>query len=217
MNIRLDQKLIQSINAPELSTSMLIGLLSEYKDPRKKIHSLVKGGFLKSIKQGVYLVNQEIGLRPYSMEILANLIYAPSYISLETALSFYGFIPERVSTTTSISISKGRRFLTPVGEFIYHHVKESIYSEGVCLREVYQDTFCQFASPEKAILDFLYIREKKGKFTNSKKYFNYLIESYRLDSNLIKKTTSAKKLKALAELYNSEHVSWFMHELIKKP
>ncbi len=215
MNAKIDIKLLNHIKTSELTTSMLLGLLCNYKDPRKKIHSLVKSGLLQSIKQGVYVVSENLGLRPYSLEILANLIYGPSYISLESALSYYGFIPERVSTTTSICIGRNKRFSTPVGEFEYCHLKDLIYSDGVQLREVFKDSFCQFASPEKAILDFIYIRETGDEFKDSKGYFNYIIESYRLDINALKKETSVKKLKVLTQHYSSEHVSWFTCELIK--
>ena len=155
MNVKIDIKLLKGIKTPELTTSMLIGLLAHYKDPRKKIHSLVKSGVIKSIKQGVYIASQKLNLRAYSLEILANLIFGPSYISLESALSYYGFIPERVTATTSVCIGKSKRFLTPVGEFEYHHLKDTIYSSNVQLKEVFPDSFCQFASPEKAIFDFL--------------------------------------------------------------
>lgn len=97
-----------------------MGALSNYSDVRGKINSLSKKGIIKSLKQGVYLLNEELSFRPYSKEILANLIYGPSYISLETALSYYGFIPERVTTTTSICLGRGKSFSTPVSEFEYH-------------------------------------------------------------------------------------------------
>lgn len=215
MSTKSDISLLRSIKAPEITSSMLIGLLSSYRDPRKKIHSLVKSGFLKSVKQGVHVVSEDFGLRPYSLEILANLIYGPSYVSLESALSYYGIIPERVSATTSVCIGKGRKFSTPVGEFEYHHIKESIYSEGIQLREVFENSYCQFASPEKAVLDFLYLREKKAEFKDSKEYFSYVVESYRFDIATLIKTISKKKLKALSKCYLSEHISWFTSELLK--
>jgi len=166
--------LLRKLVNPEVTTSMLMALLSDYESPRKKMTSLKKKGLIKSIKQGVYLVKEDLGLRPYSKEVLANLIYGPSYISLETALSKYGFIPERVTTTTSISIGRGKSFSTPVGEFEYHNIKDSIYPVGVALKEVYQGVFCQYATAEKALLDFVHIRETKGEFKNPGEYFEYL-------------------------------------------
>ncbi len=207
---------INKFKFPEVTTSMLIGAFSDYVDIRGKINSLSKKGLIIPIKQGVYLISGELGLRPYSKEVLANLIYGPSYISLETALSNYGFIPEKVTTTTSISFGRGKSFTTSVGEFKYHHIKKSIYPIGVKLKEVFKDSYCQYASPEKAILDFIHIKETKGEFKNQKDYFNYILDSYRLDLTAIEREISSKKLHSFAEYYPFKHVQWFSNELIMR-
>lgn len=207
---------LKQIKSPEITTTMLMGMLTNYSDPRKKINALANKGLLKSLKQGVYLVTDELGLRPYSKEILANLIYGPSYISLETALSFYGFIPERVTLTTSICFGRGKSFSTPVGDFEYHHVKDSIYPHGVQLKEVFEGAFCQFASPEKAILDFLYIRETKGGFKKPREYFEYILDSYRFDLQSIAKTVQLRKIQDFSSLYSFQTLRWFVDELTRR-
>jgi hypothetical protein len=203
------------MKSPEITTKMLIGLLSDYSDPRKKINALTKKGIIKSVKQGVYVIDEDLGLRPYSKEILANLIYGPSYISLETALSSYGFIPERVTAITSICFGRGKSFSTPVGDFNYHHIKESIYPCGVQMKEVYQGAYCQYAAPEKALLDFLYIKVSKGAFKNQKEYFKYLIDSYRFDLQTIAEKVSLRKLQDYAEHYPFQNIRWFADELTR--
>ena len=207
---------LKKLKAPELTTTMLMGVFSDYKDARGKINSLSKKGLIKPIKQGVYLLSNDLSLRPYSKEILASLIYGPSYISLETALSNYGFIPERVTTTTSICMGRGKSFSTPVGQFEYHHIKESIYAIGVQLKEVFKGAFCQYATPEKALLDFIHIKETKGEFKNQKDYFNYILDSYRLDIKTFESEVSLKKMQSFAEQYPFQHVHWFANELTKK-
>ena len=207
---------LSRFSTPELTTSMLIAALSDYKDVRGKINSLASRGLLLPIKQGVYLLSSDFNLRPYSKEIFANIIYGPSYVSLETALSFYGFIPERVTTTTSISFGRGKLFSTPIGDFEYHHIKSSIYSIGVQLREIFNGSFCHFATPEKALLDFIYIKETKGDFKNSKDYFNYLLDSYRFDLDSIANSISLRKLQDTSDYYPFQHVQWFANELTRK-
>ncbi len=207
---------LKKLTSPEITTTMLIGALSNYEDTRGKINSLSKKGLIKPIKQGVYLISSDLGLRPYSKEILANLIYGPSYISLETALSNFGFIPEKVTATTSICMGRGKSFSTPVGEFEYHHIKDSLYSMGVQLKEVFKGAFCQHATPEKALLDFIHIKETKGGFKNQKDYFNYILDSYRLDLQAIENEVSLKKLHFFAEQYPFQHVNWFADELTRK-
>lgn len=207
---------LKKLKTPEVTTSMLMGALSDYEDVRGKINSLSKKGLIKPIKQGVYLISEDLGLRPYSKEILATLIYGPSYISLETALSSYGFIPERVTVTTSICQGRGKSFTTPVGEFDYHHIKQSLYAMGVQLKEVFKGVYCQYATPEKALLDFIYIKESKGKFNNQKDYFKYLIDSYRIDLQTIQNEISLKKLQYLSEKYPYQHIQWFSNELTRR-
>jgi hypothetical protein len=207
---------LKKLAGPELTTRMLLGVLSDYADPRGKINALSKKGLIEPIKQGVYLLSEDLASRHYSKDILANIIYGPSYISLETALSFYGFIPERVLTTTSVCFGRGKAFSTPVGEFKYHHIKSSIYPLGVQLKEVFQGAYCQYASPEKALLDFIHIKESKGEFKNPKDYFSYILDSYRLDMQAIEKHVSLRKIQAFADQYPFQGIHWFSNELIRR-
>lgn len=214
--MKSDLNILSKLPGPEVTTSILLAILSGYKDPRRKLVGLVNKGIFEPIKQGVYLASPKLGLRPYSKEILANLIYGPSYISLESALQHYGFIPEQVFTTTSVCLGRGRSFSTPVGEFEYHHVKSLIYPAGVMIKEIGPNAYYHIATGEKAMLDFIYIRESKGDFKNSKEYFNYLVESYRFDLDQIQKQISLKKLKEFSELYPYAFVKWFADELINR-
>jgi len=201
---------------PEVTTSMLLALFSSYKDPRGRIHDFHKNGILTSVKQGVYLIHNDLVPCPYSKLLLANMIFGPSYISLETALSYYGFIPEKVESITSISFAQNKIFNTAVGIFTYHHISNKIYPYHVTLQNIDDNVSILMATPEKALLDFLYFREKKGTFSNEKDYVNYILNSYRLDLTTIQKTISFLKLKKLAKLYNKKHISWFVVELFRR-
>ena len=96
--------------------------------------------------------------------LAANLIYAPSYVSLHTALSWYNLIPEMIAPTTSVSTRKTNRFSTPIGEFDYHRIKPELFGFGYLLEDM--DSYkgernnsrkIMVATPQKAILDFFYI------------------------------------------------------------
>ena len=96
--------------------------------------------------------------------LAANLIYAPSYVSLHTALSWYNLIPEMIAPTTSVSTRKTNRFSTPIGEFDYHRIKPELFGFGYLLEDM--DSYkgernnsrkIMLATPQKAILDFFYI------------------------------------------------------------
>ena len=96
--------------------------------------------------------------------LAANLIYAPSYISLHTALSWYNLIPEMIIPTTSVSTRKTNRFSTPIGEFDYHRIKPELFGFGYSLEDLNayssksnKSRKIMVATPQKAILDFFYI------------------------------------------------------------
>ena len=96
--------------------------------------------------------------------LAANLIYAPSYISLHTALSWYNLIPEMIVSTTSVSTRKTNKFSTPLGDFDYHRIKPELFGFGYELEnmdasrsEGRNSRKIMVATPQKAILDFFYI------------------------------------------------------------
>ncbi len=86
--------------------------------------------------------------------ITSNRIYAPSYVSLQWALSYYHLIPEGVFSITAATSLKTRHFKTPIGVFSYKHVKPSLLF-GYRLIE-FEGMAYRLAEPEKAILDYLY-------------------------------------------------------------
>ena len=111
----------------EIDYLFLQDKLKTYAYPRDKITSLLKSGALIGVKKGIYIFGENLALRAYCKETLANLIYGPSAISLEYALSFYGMIPERVETITSITNKRDKTFNTPVGNFTYKYINPIKY------------------------------------------------------------------------------------------
>lgn len=96
--------------------------------------------------------------------LAANLIYAPSYISLHTALSWYNLIPEMIPVTTSVTTLKTNKFSTPLGDFDYHRIKPELFGFGYTLENMdanitgsNQSRKIMVATPQKAVLDFFYI------------------------------------------------------------
>lgn len=96
--------------------------------------------------------------------LAANLIYAPSYVSLHTALSWYNLIPEMIVSTTSVSTRKTNKFSTPLGDFVYHRIKPELFGFGYALEnmDASKSGIGKFrkimvATPQKALLDFFYI------------------------------------------------------------
>jgi predicted transcriptional regulator of viral defense system len=121
-----------------------------------------KKGYLQRIRRGFYILSDTMAhLQEESLFAIANKIYSPSYVSLETALSFYNFIPEMPFTVTSVSSRKTQEFETELGRFHYRSIKPELMF-GYRLLEIPGQRFQQkarLAEPEKAILDFLYYNQ----------------------------------------------------------
>lgn len=84
------------IAGEEFDYQTLISLLSAYSNPAMKISGLLKAGDIIRVKKGLYVFGQRHRRRPYSLELLANLIYGPSMVSSNYMLAHYGLIPEAV-------------------------------------------------------------------------------------------------------------------------
>ncbi|TVR70870.1 MAG: hypothetical protein EA408_10360 [Marinilabiliales bacterium] len=133
--------------------------------------------------------------------LAANLIYAPSCVSLHSALSWYNLIPEMIAITTSVTTLKTNRFSTPLGELEYHRIKPEVFGFGYVLEnmdarmgELGNNRKIMVASPQKAILDFFYINS----FYNTEKDMEHL----RLNENELAKILN-KKFYQYLERFNN--------------
>ncbi len=116
----------------------------------------VKKGYLLRLKNGLYIFAGETDR--VKKEEVACLLYQPSYISLESALAHYGFIPEMVYAQVCVTAKINRTFDNYFGHFIYRHVKKTLFWG-------YKSVFTEnggylLAEPEKALLDYLYLNLK---------------------------------------------------------
>lgn len=85
------------IGREEFDYPALMSALANYANPRDKVTSLLRQGVIIRVKKGLYVFGDDFRKRPFCRELLANLIYGPSYVSLDYALSYHGLIPERVA------------------------------------------------------------------------------------------------------------------------
>ena len=122
---------------------------------RNNLTRWAKKGYLIRLRQGYFAFSEYKGKSDYAL-YFANRIYRPSYISLHTALAFYGIIPEAVTQITSITSLKTSSFINDFGEYSYRNVKESLMF-GYELKPISDNRTMQFATPEKAVLDLLYL------------------------------------------------------------
>jgi len=160
-------------------------LLEDYHSPRDKVSAMVTEGALIRLKRGLYCVSPQITGQRLSNELIANHLYGPSYVSLETALAFYNLIPERVVTTQSVMTRRAKIFETPLGRFIYKTVPEDYYPLGVRQETSNPRAAFLIATPEKALCDLILLRANL-RITSEKAMVTFLEDYMRVDLQEIK-------------------------------
>ena len=183
-------------------------LLSDYANPDDFISRMVKAGELIRLKNGFFLIAEKFETEPVPYEQIANLLYGPSYISFEWALSFYKMIPEGVYVVSSASIGKSKVFKTPIGTFDYTYLSHHRYSIGIDQQENASGTFL-IATPEKALVDLVYLKSKK---LEGNDLLVDLIEARRMDEDLLKRLNK-KHLVDIANSYRSKYIMNLVHVL----
>ena len=164
----------------------------------KKIHK---------IKRGVYMFSENLRQSPVSKLNVANKIYFPSYISLESALSYHGLIPEGVYVTTSACQQrKKKNFKTPLGDFSYDYIPCVPFFIGVESIQM-GPAAVLVANPIKALFDWLYVsRRNYGAIDDLEK-------DLRMDPDELRRYTaniSYKELEVLARSYRKKNIDNFL-------
>lgn len=204
-------ELYQQIGQTIVDYQTLLSALKNYQNPRNKIGRWLKNGDLIRVKKGLYVFNSKKCDTVYSTEVLANLIYGPSAISLTYALSYYGMIPERVVQITSITNKRNKRFETPAGRFSYAYLSQKKYAMQVNLETAGASSFF-IATPEKAIADQIYIYDKNASIDNTESAGYYLTEDMRIDETSLKEL-SWQKMVELALCYRDPRLEHIAHHL----
>ena len=167
------------IGAIPITTSVIESLYTELKSASKKVAWLEKNGYIIRLKRGVYVVNPKHSGKRLSNELIANHLYAPSYLSMSTALRYYGLIPEAVYVQQSMTIKHSQRFETPVGIYDYKHIARKAFSIGVRSVNIGEYAFL-IASPEKALCDLI-ANSPKVNLRYQKDVETYLEQDIRMD------------------------------------
>lgn len=184
------------------SYSYIVSLLSGYKKPRDKISSMIKKGEIIQIKRGLYILSPQYG-GIVDKKVAANLIYGPSYISLDYALSYWRLTPEKVEEITCVTNKRNKRFQTEIGVFSYKYINDRKFSYGFELVDEGDQSFF-IATREKALCDKIYFEKNLKK----NEIAEYIENNLRIDIDSIKDFDDGK-VKSIAENFNNSAVSNF--------
>ncbi len=172
--------LLKSIPYEEFDYQTLLDAVHEYARPRMKISGMLAKGDIVRVKKGLYILGESLRRRPFCRELLANLIYGPSYVSLEYALHYHGLTPERVEALTSVTCGRSRTFDSPVGTFSYRMIPMEAFRTGMDQVELDDGRSFLIAIPEKALADRI-VTERGTGITTQKGLHEYLLADLRID------------------------------------
>ena len=112
------------------------------------VHKIIR------LKKGLYVVAPSVSRVALSTELIANHLYAPSYVSMQTALRYYSLIPEAVYTTQSMTLKHSRCFDTPVGRFEYKNMSREAFSFTSLVKQQHDSTSNLFGICKISLISF---------------------------------------------------------------
>jgi predicted transcriptional regulator of viral defense system len=174
------------------------------------LHRYEKGGRLLRLKKGIYTTTSYVermrnrGELEVLTDFLANFLYSPSYLSLETILYRYNILTEIPVNLNSVSQNKTAIFANKLGNFFYHKIKPSLF----CGFEVYEENgfFIMRATKAKALFDFLYLR--KNILPNKE-----VVKELRLNVDNLSRT-DIKELKKYITLEGTKKLKTILNDLL---
>ena len=178
---------LKDIGVIPINRDILFSLYSDLKCPAyRKIPELEQKGLIIRVKRDLYVVSPKVHNLEISRELVANHLYRPSYISLETALSYYGLIPERVYSVRSVCMKHYKQYDTPLGHFEFIKVPENYFQIGINQEIINNSYAFLIASPTKAICDMI-VATPNLRLQSVKAMQNYLMEDLRIDVEELRK------------------------------
>jgi predicted transcriptional regulator of viral defense system len=142
---------------PVFETGLLLAGSVDSKDVRRQLSRWTKAGRLCQLRRGLYALAppfQKVKPHPF---VVANRMMRSSYVSLQSALGYYGLIPDVVPVTTSITTDRPGQWQTPLGVYTFRHIKIERFV-GYRLVDLGDNQQAFVASPEKALLDLVHLQ-----------------------------------------------------------
>jgi len=206
---KVTERVFELLPWGQFTTQELAVLFPGSEDRR---YGLVKralaSGEIIRIRRGLYCLAPKYQKRSINLYALAQLVYGPSYVSLESALSRHGWIPEAVHGITSASFGKSKEFTTPLGVLSYDRVPQRVfYTEVERVTDASGNVFLM-ATPLKALADYVYVRGKD--WTGIKP----AVSSLRIEPEELEQV-SRPNLEALGGDYTNSRVRRFLEGLRK--
>lgn len=176
---------IRNYSGQPLTRQVLLSVLREYRRPNEKINELVKQKLLVRVKSGVFIPGPNASIQTPENFLLANHVCGPSYVSSDSALSYWGLIPERVYETVSMTTKLSKTYKTPIGRFRYIRLPLPYYSFGIQCVEIAEREMILIAGKEKSLCDKI-VTTQRLQLRSVKQTREYLLEDLRIDRDSLR-------------------------------
>lgn len=207
-------KIYEEFKTDVLPLSLINSILDGKSNDAKKsfLKRVCQKGDLIRVRKGLYLVGKEKRKSHYNSFVIANYMIGPSYVSLESALSFYGLIPEAVYTTTSVTTKVGSEFKTPAGQYSFSYLKISYFNFGFYQIKEGEHKYL-IATPLKALMDYIVLKKKEYKSVKE------LEEDIRFNFDeflTYKKFVNIDKINEMLNVYKSYRLQVILKDIRKR-
>jgi len=158
-NTRMEfDKLLEIVgDEPVFRTGLLLAGDVDSIHVRRQLGRWVKAGKIYQLRRGLYALAppyQQVKPHPF---LVANHMVRPSYVSLQSALAYYGMIPEYVPMTTCVTSDRPHEFDTPLGKYRFRRITKERFI-AFNLVDLGEGQEAYLAAPEKALLDLVYLQ-----------------------------------------------------------
>lgn len=154
--MKFEELLTQVGGLPVFRGSLLLSGDRDPADVRRQLARWRASGKLVQLRRNVYaLATPWRRVEPHPF-VVANELQAPSYVSLQSALSYHGIIPEAVPVTTSVTTARPADYRTPLGRYLFRHLRAEAFF-GYRRVPVLDNQEALIADPGKALLDLVYL------------------------------------------------------------
>jgi predicted transcriptional regulator of viral defense system len=148
---------------PVFDTGLLLAGEANPREIRHQISRWRQAGKIYQLRRGLYCLAppfQKVNPHPF---LVANRLLLASYVSLQSALAYYGMIPEHVPVTTSVTTVRPAQWETPLGNFDFRRIQVDFF-DGYRLVDLGEKQRSFVATPEKALLDLIYLESGSDSF-----------------------------------------------------
>jgi hypothetical protein len=193
MNIEMN---LSKYSDQPISTSLLLGLLKGYSRPYDKIMEMVNQGIIVQLRRGLYLTTSLVSTNTPEPFLIANHLYGPSYVSLDSALFQWGLIPERVFEISSVTPKISKRFLAQNVVYSFTHLPIAYYPLGIQSLPLTENQTVLIASPEKALCDKV-ITTSGVNLRSKNQAMAFLVEDLRIEKDQLRELNLREMVKWL--------------------